>query len=102
MPVLLRTEMQDGDLVNIIQVVSPAKVTLSRGPDELHGVLLDIDSIYHIKYEGDKAWEEMDGNLDSTHLSLKNIFFNLLSEETVKQLDPVYAGEKDDCNRSGN
>ena len=47
-PVQLRSEIHENFLTHIVQIVSPAQVTMPGEPT-ISGVLLDIDTIYPIK-----------------------------------------------------
>jgi len=87
-PVQLRTEIVEDDLIHIIQIVSPAKVSLPGVENSMRGILLDIDTIKTIS-ERD-SWEVIDQRLDDVHLSCKKMFFSLMTPETIKKLEPEY------------
>jgi len=89
-PVLIRTEMRTKEFVHIIQIVSPAEVVLPDEQSSRSGVLLDIDTIAFL--QGDNSWLEMNNLLDEGHLAAKNIFFELLSRDTINKMEPVYEG----------
>ncbi len=87
-PIQLRTEIKESDLTHIVQIVSPAEVTLPGDEKRLKGVLLDIDTIRQL---GEKeSWEELDRRLDELHWACKRMFFSLMKPETVNQLEPEY------------
>lgn len=90
-PVQLRTEIKDDDLLYIVQIVSPAEVSLPECHDTLRGVLLDIDSIRFIQ-EGE-SWEDVESSLEAVHSASKRMFFGLLTEDTLMRLDPEYEEE---------
>jgi uncharacterized protein (TIGR04255 family) len=87
-PVQLRTEIKEDDLIHIIQIISPAGVSLPGESKGTTGVLLDIDSIRPLKKT--ESWADIDHNLDRVHLSCKRIFFSLLKEDTITKLEPEY------------
>jgi len=91
-PVQLRTEIKEGDLIHIIQIVSPAEASIPGKPDRVSGVLLDIDSIRPMKKN--ESWPDVDSHLDDVHLSSKKMFFGLLTPETIDNLEPEYEEEQ--------
>jgi uncharacterized protein (TIGR04255 family) len=89
-PFQLRTEIKENDLTHIVQIVSPAQVSLPGIQDRLKGVLLDIDTI---KFLGNKeSWDELDGRLDDVHMACKRMFFSLMKPGTIDKLEPEYTG----------
>ncbi len=87
-PVQLLSEIKEGDLIHIIQIVSPAEASIPGKPDRFKGVLLDIDSIRPLK--GNESWPDIENHLDGVHLSSKKMFFGLLTPETIAKLEPEY------------
>ena len=87
-PVQLRTEINDDDLVHIIQIVSPAEASIPGEPDRFRGVLVDIDSIRLMRER--ECWIDIENSLDLVHLSSKKMFFGLLTEQTIEELEPEY------------
>ncbi|AHB88526.1 hypothetical protein NK55_06105 [Thermosynechococcus sp. NK55a] len=87
-PVQLRTEIKEGDIIHIIQIVSPAEASIPGEPGRLLGVLLDIDSIRTMKEN--ESWPDVESHLDDVHLSSKKMFFGLLTPETIAKLEPEY------------
>jgi len=87
-PVQLRTEIIEEGLIHIIQVVSPAEVSLSGDASSSEGVLLDIDTIASFKEDG--SWGDVEKRLDMAHSASKKIFFDLLTAETIARLEPEY------------
>jgi uncharacterized protein (TIGR04255 family) len=86
-PVQLRTEIKENDLIHIVQIISPAEVSLSE-KDRLKGVLVDIDSIKPM-LEGE-SWKDLHHRLDDVHVSCKRMFFSMLKPETLEKLEPEY------------
>jgi len=89
-PVQLRTEIKENDLIHIVQVISPAEVTLPGANHRLKGVLVDIDSIKPM--EESETWDDLYGKLDYVHISCKKMFFSMLKPDTVDRLEPEYEG----------
>ncbi len=87
-PVQLRTEIRQKELVHIIQIASPAKVTIPSRQDQLRGVLLEVDSI-RVFPQG-SLWSEVIHNLDTAHAASKEMFFKLLTPGTLQALEPEY------------
>ena len=87
-PVQLRTEIKEGNLIHIIQIVSPAEASIPGESGRVSGVLLDIDSIRPMKEN--EFWPDIDSHLDDVHLSSKKMFFALLTPETIDNLEPEY------------
>lgn len=89
---LVRVEVPRDNLLNIVQIVSSAKVALKDG-STLEGIVVDIDSIAAI---GDKPiplstlLENFSDKLDAIHLTNKTMFFDCLVPKTVEALEPVY------------
>ncbi|MBI5197838.1 MAG: TIGR04255 family protein [Nitrospirae bacterium] len=83
-PIHLRSEIREESLFHIIQIVSPAQVTL-QGDQKLVGVLLDVDTIHPIG-----SWGDVDDRLDMAHSASKRMFFDLLTRETIEKLEPEY------------
>jgi uncharacterized protein (TIGR04255 family) len=86
--VQLRTEIKEGDLIHIIQVVSLAEASIPGESGRVSGVLLDIDSIRPIKEN--EFWPDVVSHLDDVHLLSKKMFFGLLTPETIDNLEPEY------------
>jgi uncharacterized protein (TIGR04255 family) len=84
----LRTEIKEDDLIHIIQIISPAEVSLPRQSERNIGVLLDIDTIKPLK--GDESWLDIDESIDRVHQSCKTVFFGLLTKDTITKLEPEY------------
>jgi uncharacterized protein (TIGR04255 family) len=89
-PVHIRTEIEEGELLHIVQLASPAEAALGE-MERLRGVLVDVDTIYR----GDMGdfWELLGERLERAHANTKTLFFNLLAEDTLKRLEPVYEEE---------
>jgi len=83
----VRTDLREGDFLQIIQVISPLKAEL--GTETLEGTLIDIDTIYDTKGSRDflKRSSEL---LDDAHELNKKTFFDFLTENSLSELEPEY------------
>lgn len=86
-PVHLRTELRENGFLHIVQIASPAQVVLLTG-ERFEGLLIDIDTIY--QRETSEFWLEFRDQLNRAHILSKSLFFRLLTEETINQLEPEY------------
>ncbi|MCI5166202.1 MAG: TIGR04255 family protein [Candidatus Electrothrix sp. GM3_4] len=80
----------NNEVINIIQIISGAKVTMSN-KSTLEGVLIDIDTIKNI--DGipiNQLEEQLNDALEHIHDVNKETFFDCLTEQTLKQLEPEY------------
>ncbi|MCI5223197.1 MAG: TIGR04255 family protein [Candidatus Electrothrix sp. AR4] len=87
----VRMDIPVNELVNIVKIVSGAKVTM---PDKttLEGVLIDIDTIKETGNIPINQLEEeaLDEALEHIHNINKETFFDCLTDKTLKQLEPEY------------
>jgi len=87
-PVQLRTEIRENGLIHVVLIASPAEASIPGAPERLTGVLLDIDTI--CKLGENESWEKVEKCLDMAHMAAKQMFFRLLTSETIERLDPEY------------
>jgi uncharacterized protein (TIGR04255 family) len=85
--VQLRTELRENGFLHIVQIVSSAQAVLSTG-EHFEGLLLDIDTI--CQREPGEFWSDFPPLLDRAHQLNKNLFFHILTDETIDQLEPEY------------
>ena len=86
-PLRLRIDLHEDDFVHIVQLASPAGVTLPSG-ENFQGVLLDIDTIS--QGPQDDFWTGIDSRLERGHALGKALFFRLLRPQTLADLGPEY------------
>ncbi len=86
---LLRTEVIEDGFLNIVQISTQVSTTL-KDSEVVEGVLLDIDTICQRDFSN--FWDEFDGLLEQAHNVEKKIFFGLLKESTIDNLDPQWEG----------
>lgn len=80
----LRAEKEEEGYIHIIQIGLPATAELPNGA-KFRGISLDIDTIR--KPAGD-FWSDFSESIDEAHELNKNLFFSLLSPETINALGP--------------
>lgn len=89
-PYQVRMEISVEGFINILQIISGAKVLM---PDnsERHGVVIDIDTI---KDTGGISVEQLEVDLDNAlehiHRLNKETFFDCITEQTIARLEPEY------------
>ncbi len=83
----LRTELLLNDCTNIIQLFWPSKLLRSEGK-ELHGTIVDVDTIKETTIS--EFTESYSDLLNVIHDTEKNIFFPLLTQKTLEELEPMY------------
>jgi len=92
-PTLLRTEIEDGGFLNIVQVsthVSAMKIDLPSNveqPEDTTGTLFDIDTIY-MKGGLKDFWERLPAYLNEAHDAEKKVFYSIL--RNVDKFGPVW------------
>lgn len=86
----VRMEVPVEGFINIIQVISGAKVIIPGKPEQ-EGVVIDIDTIKDI---GGISVEQLEQDLDSAlehiHRVSKETFFDCLTEQALMRLEPEY------------
>ena len=87
-PIQLRAEIQDDPFVHILQIASPALVTIGNA-EQRKGTLVDIDTIRNVESSAD-FWEILDAELDEAHARSNRLFFELLTSEALERLEPIY------------
>lgn len=93
--IALRTEIPKDGVINIIQVVSPARVAIPSTNREMEGLLLDIDSIqqYETPIPSSDFWNNLfSERLENVRSVEKDVFFSLVSKATIDRYGPKYEG----------
>lgn len=85
----LRAEVERMGCVSVIQVVGSAQAVTSVDGEKnaTTGMLLDIDTIKFAPLPN--FWTEFQEIVESVHDAEKDVFFSLLKDETINQMDPV-------------
>ena len=86
----LRVQKAEDELTHIIEIVTGVGVTQNGGPSR-DGVLVSIDSVCSCRSITFSDWiQKLPENLRETRLANKHHFFNCLTTDTVKEMDPTY------------
>jgi len=90
-PFTIRVEMKRDALLHIVQLGAPTTVTQMDGRQLATGLLIDIDSICEQNTSDiTKFVAELPDGLEDIHTRNKEIFFGLLTPETLAYLEPSY------------
>ncbi len=85
-PVQVQSQLPDGNFINVITLLAPARVQTEHMTAE--GLLIDIDTIFPATSEA--FWKEFESLLDTAHDSNHSLFFDILKQETLDLLEPKY------------
>jgi uncharacterized protein (TIGR04255 family) len=88
-PLQLRTELQADDLIHIVEVALPSKIRLHTG-EELHGSAIGTDTLCMADGDAADFWNSFEERLERVHAANKELFFALLSSDTLQSLGPEY------------
>ena len=89
-PFQLRLEIPKDGLVHAVQMVSAAKAVLHNGTS-LEGLVVDVDT--HCALDGismSTLLSGFSGKLETIHAMNKAMFFDCITDETLKSLEPTY------------
>lgn len=89
-PVNLRVDLAKDNFLHAIQVLSNG-VLEENGKVVKKGIFVNIDSIKN--NPDNDFWSSLSDNLEEIHTATKKQFFNLLRDETITLLDPIYEKE---------
>ena len=82
------SEIKADGLVNLIEIKSGTTATTTAKPQGVAvGLYLSIDTIYMTP---EAFWDKSEQHLEKVHSKEKQIFFDLLTEETTKNLGAVW------------
>jgi uncharacterized protein (TIGR04255 family) len=82
----LRFETKIKGFLNIVEFTS--SVTSTVGKEKLQGTMLALDTIMEPADTG--FWDALEQRLNATHDVLEEIFFELLTSETISAMGPSY------------
>lgn len=88
-PLQVRTELRVQDLLHIVEIAVPAHVVLQSG-EQLQGTAVSTDTICLASEGAQDFWETFEARLGQIHASNKELFFQLLSEQTLQYLEPEF------------
>lgn len=84
----LRTERDDGDFLTIIEIITNAAVKRPTASNEISGLLVTVDTIRH--GVGNDFLTDRSPFIEEGHSVAKQIFYSLLTDSTIKRLEPTY------------
>ncbi|KWF78242.1 hypothetical protein WL94_03295 [Burkholderia cepacia] len=89
---LLRMEIPNDDLINVVQVIGDATAVRPDG-QQSKGAVLDIDTVFLARdaLTYGKFLEELTERVDRMHTLNKEMFFACLKDTTIDELGPEYA-----------
>lgn len=89
-PFQLRVEMRHDSLIHIVQLGAPSTAMLMDGSQRI-GILIDIDTIFERTVtDVNNIMSELPSKIEDIHTRNKEIFFELLTKETLEYLEPSY------------
>ena len=83
----VRAELNDDDLARIIEVVPRGTVTDSGGASST-GLLITFDCIR--RGGAPLSWDNLPADVERLHLEARELFFRLLTNDTLNALQPEY------------
>lgn len=86
--VLIRSEITDGAFINTLQFSNSAVYKPTSVAQERKGSIIDIDT-FKI-YSDDYFLGHIKTEIDAAHISEKNLFYSLLKESFINELEPEY------------
>jgi uncharacterized protein (TIGR04255 family) len=88
---IIKTEIERNDSTVVVQILTGANVAIAAhgNKTEGKGVLLSVDVIREI--QSLDFFEELPGLLDALHETEKEVFFGLLTPETLEKLNPSWS-----------
>ncbi len=84
--VQLRISEACGDFTCEVTVVSPVQAKLAESASQLQGVLVDIE----LRATNKLTWNILEERLNELHSIMKEKFFALLTEQSLKNMEPTY------------
>lgn len=86
----LRTKIINEPFYHLLQITNDSKF-LNKNNEEKQGSLIDIDST--LSYYRNNELDFIDDFLEQAHQKEKELFFDLLKEDFLKSLNPIYDEE---------
>ena len=84
----IRSEVYDGDFINTLQYSNSAVYKPTPVSQERKGSLIDIDTFR--TYSDNFFLENINKEINAAHTSEKHLFYSLLKESFISELDPQY------------
>jgi uncharacterized protein (TIGR04255 family) len=86
----LRFEIERGDCINSIQLIAGVTLSLLNG-DQKAGLMVETDTIKaEVSMPMSDFMQKLPGLLEDMHRTNKAVFFDILTDTTIKSLEPQY------------
>jgi len=86
----VRTEIQEGEYIKALQIANNA--SMNENGQIRHGSLIDIDITRMKNLQNNDFKFNLETILDKSHSLAKQLFFDILRDNFLKMLEPVYGG----------
>lgn len=87
----IRVEIPDGDIINVIQIVSSAEIINSDNGLKKSGIIVDIDTLKSISSTKlNDLIKSIPNDLEELHETNVKAFFDCLKPDTIAALGPIY------------
>lgn len=84
--VQMRLEIPDAECLHVVQIATAAQANLAE--EQMTGSIIDLETL---PADAPGNWDALRAQLDSLHDRSKELFFRqILTEETIKKLEPEY------------
>ena len=84
-PTTVRTEIRRDRFIAVASIVTQA---IAVGDPAHYGFVVDLDVICNGPF--DSGWDDVFGLVDDAHNIEKEVFFSLLTQDTIDQYEPEY------------
>jgi uncharacterized protein (TIGR04255 family) len=84
---VVRTEIHDDGMLTIVELSPGTKLLLPGVEENTQGILVAVDAL---NTNVTDFWANQDSILERTHDMEKSIFFDILTNETIAALGPIY------------
>jgi uncharacterized protein (TIGR04255 family) len=84
----LRVERDDTPFLTIIEIMTHSKAKRRNDQQIVSGLLVTVDTIR--AGFGNDYWTNQSTLIEEGHTVVKDVFYNLITESTLKRLDPIW------------
>jgi uncharacterized protein (TIGR04255 family) len=84
----VRTELVDDDIIKILHISN--NVAIISGEQSYNGSIVDIDCISNFNLSNEEFSIEFNQILENFHKKEKELFFNILKDDFIEQLEPIF------------
>lgn len=87
----LRMDVPEDNFLHLVSVYPQAQVSFEDGATK-HGIIVDVDSLKECGAQPALEWfDSLAAELDLLHSANKRMFFKLVNDEALEDLEPIYA-----------